>query len=311
MKLKSTLLCAASAMIIGGNMLSLTQESVAAKVMPPVVATDWLADHIEDANLVILHIGRQGSFEEKHIPGACSASLRKIIRVNDAGIRDEMLAEKDLAGICSELGISDSSRIVIYFAEEGAAWAVARYLLTLEYAGMKGRVAYLDGGLPKWVAEERPISTTTPHIDTTQLAVKPAPDVIVDLEWLRARLGRPGIALLDGRPREGYAGEDEHWERPGHIPGAKNIPFSTLLAEKPPYLLKSREDLTDIFLRAGAHPGDTVVVYCGTGLWASLPYLAARHLGYEVRLYDGSYQEWSGRETLPVATSGKNDRSDQ
>ena len=117
----------------------------------------------------------------------------------------------------------------------------------------------------------------------------------------------PGIAIVDGRPAEGYRGQSGHWDRLGHIPGAGSVPFYTLLAEEPSYMLKSREEITDIFHVAGANSDDTMVVYCGTGLWASLPYLAARYLGYDVRLYDGSFQEWSATGGLPVATeeSGK------
>ncbi|UCC45151.1 MAG: hypothetical protein JSU65_04350, partial [Candidatus Zixiibacteriota bacterium] len=80
---------------------------------------------------------------------------------------------------------------------------------------------------------------------------------------------------------------------------------------EPPYLLKSREKLSDMFREAGANPGDTVVVYCGTGLWASLPYLAARYLNYEVRLYDGSFQEWAAAESLPVVAPANHSESNE
>jgi thiosulfate/3-mercaptopyruvate sulfurtransferase len=276
----------------------------------PVVSTAWLAEHLEEPDLITLHIGPPGSYDQGHIPGARNASLRRLIRVNEAGIRDEMLPAGEIAKALAELGIGENSRIVIYFAEEGAAWAVSRYLLTLEYIGMSGHVTYLDGGLPKWLAEEHPISTNVSSFATTFLTVKPVPDVLVDTEWVLARLEDPKIVLLDGRPTEGYSGLAGHWDRLGHIPGAKNIPFSSLLAEKPPYLLKSREDLLDLFGKAGVMPGDTVVVYCGTGLWASLPYLVARYLDYEVRLYDGSFQEWSANKALPVAKPEISNESD-
>jgi thiosulfate/3-mercaptopyruvate sulfurtransferase len=278
-------------------------EAPPADKLSPVVSTTWLALHLEEPNLITLHIGPPGSYEKGHIPGARKASLRRIIRVNEAGIRDEMLATGDLAKALSELGIGASSRVIIYFADEGAAWAVARYLLTLEYVGMNGRVAYLDGGLPKWVADEHPVSTDVPTFETTDLAVAPVPGVLVDAEWLADRLDDPKIAVVDGRPAQGYSGLAGHWDRLGHIPGAKNIPFFSVLTEDPAYLLKSREKLSDMFIEAGAKPGDTVVVYCGTGLWASLPYLAARHLDYDVRLYDGSFQEWSATKNLPVMTA--------
>ncbi len=290
-------------LLIGPSLLWATEASSLSE-LPPVVSTAWLAEHLEDPDLITLHIGPAESYEKGHIPGALKASLRRLIRVNEAGIRDEMLTVEDLSKALAELGIGNSSRIVIYFSEEGAAWAAARYLLTLEYIGMKGRVAYLDGGLPKWTVEKHPVSKDTPSVENTNLAVAAFPDVLVDVNWLKDRLENPAIAIVDGRPREEYSGLAGHLDRLGHIPGASNIPFTTILAEEPPYLLKSRESLLEMFGKAGAAPGDTVVVYCGTGLWASLPYLAARHLGYETRLYDGSFQEWSGIKNLPVATAG-------
>ncbi len=311
MKPKVTILAGLLAILVCISSLLPATEALSPVSLPPVVSTAWLAEHLEDPDLITLHMGPPGSYEKGHIPGARSASLRRMIQVNEAGIRDEMLPAAGIAEALADLGISDRSRIIIYFAEEGAAWAAARYLLTLEYIGMTGRVAYLDGGFPKWVTEEHPVSTDVPSVETTDIAVAIVPDVLVDTEWLLARLEDPKIAIVDGRPAEGYSGLAGHWERLGHIPGAGNIPFFTLLAEDPPYLLKSREELSDMFREAGAQPGDTVVVYCGTGLWASLPYLAARYLDYEVRLYDGSFQEWSATENLPVVTLENRDASDE
>jgi thiosulfate/3-mercaptopyruvate sulfurtransferase len=305
MKPKTTIIAGLVTVFIGTFSLLLAPEVPAAATLPPVVTTDWLAEHLEDPGLIALHIGRQGSYEEGHIPGARSASLRRLIRENEAGIRDEMLAAKDIEAALAELGISDNSLVVIYFSEEAIAWGAARYLLTLEYVGMTGRVAYLDGGLPKWQAEGRSVSTNSPSITTTELEVAAASSVIVDTRWLSTRLDKPGIAIVDGRPEEGYSGVSGHWGRLGHIPGAANIPFFTLMAEEPAYLLKSKEELSKMFGEAGASPGDTVVVYCGTGLWASLPYLAARYLDYEVRLYDGSFQEWAATKELPVVASAQ------
>lgn len=310
MKTKVTILLILLAVLVSSSSLPAASEAPSPATLSPVVSTGWLAEHLGDPDLITLHIGPPGSYEQGHIPGARSASLRRLIRVNEAGIRDEMLPAGEIAKALAELGIGESSRIVIYFSEEGAAWAAARYLLTLDYVGMSGRAAYLDGGLPKWAAEEHSISTDVPSVEPTELAVATVPGVLVDTEWVLARLEDPKIALVDGRPAEGYSGLAGHWDRLGHIPGAKNIPFLTLLAEKPPYLLKSREDLSAMFRGADAAPGDTVVVYCGTGLWASLPYLAARYVGYEVRLYDGSFQEWSANKNLPVVTPEKREASD-
>jgi thiosulfate/3-mercaptopyruvate sulfurtransferase len=278
--------------------------------LDPVVSTDWLAARLGAPDLITLHVGPGGSYEDEHIPGSRNASLRRLLRVNEAGIRDEMLPVEEIADALAELGVDDRSKVVIYFSEGNAAWAAARYMLTMEFIGMSGRVAYLDGGLPKWVSEGRPAFSGAPAHYPGQLTAEPVTDVIVDTEWLRARLGHPGMAIVDGRPPELYAGEDGEGDRAGHIPGAGNVPFFTLLSDDLPYLLKSREELSSIFREAGVEKADTVVVYCGTGLWGSLPYLAARHLGYEVRLYDGSFEEWSTTDGLPTATGSTPNGSD-
>lgn len=311
MKLKSSIHVSLLTILVFLSSFTHADEPSESQTMAPVVSTAWLAEHLEDPDLIILHMGPPDSFEEQHIPGAQSASLRRLIRVNEAGIRDEMLPAEDIAKALSELGISKSSRIVVYFSEESIAWAAARYLVTLEYIGMTGHVSYLDGGLPKWVAEKRPVSKEVPSVVPTSLAVTITADVLVDTDWLSARLENSGVAIVDGRPAEGYSGLAGHWDRLGHIPGARNIPFVDLLAEEPPYLLKSREELSNMFREAGTEPGDTVVVYCGTGLWASLPYLAARYLDYEARLYDASYQEWSATKNLPIVEPGKSGDSDE
>jgi len=268
--------------------------------MPPVVSTGWLSEHLQDEDLVLLHLGREGSHARAHIPGARSATLRTLLRVNDAGIRDEMLPEAEIAATLSALGVGDQSKVVVYFEDERGFFATARYLLTLEYAGMAGRAAYLDGGLPKWRNEGRPVEKGDVAAAPSEMEVVAAHDVIVDKNWLAMHIEDDAVTVLDGRPPDSYAGRDDHWDRPGHISGATNIPFFTLLEESPPYLLKQPDALSAMFTEAGVGPDDTVVVYCGTGLWASPLYLAARLLGYEVRLYDGSFQEWSADPSLPI-----------
>jgi rhodanese-related sulfurtransferase len=197
--------CQVSLMLICASTL-VASEDAASGAMPPVVTTGWLAEHLDDPDLVVVHIGRADSFEEGHLPGARQGSLRALIRETETGIRDEMPAANDIADALSKLGIGEDSSVVAYFASEAGAWAVARFVVTLEYAGFGGRVAYLDGGLPKWRAEERPVSTKDTAVEETGLRVALDTDLIVDTAWLSARLGRPEVAIIDGRPQEGYSG---------------------------------------------------------------------------------------------------------
>jgi thiosulfate/3-mercaptopyruvate sulfurtransferase len=279
MKYKGIIASALLAVFVCAPLFPPAARAASSDPLPPVVSTAWLSEQLEDPDLVILHVGAKGSYEEGHLPDARKASLRRLIRVNDAGIRDEMLPAAELSAALGEMGIGKESRVVVCFAHEDAAWAAARYLLTLEYAGLSGRVTFLDGGLPGWKTGGFPVSKDVASFETTDPSVTTADDVIVDTGWLAKNLEQPGITVIDARPAEGYSGVSGHWDRLGHIPGAANIPFFTVLAEDPPYLLKSREELSMLFQKAGAEPGDTVVLYCGTGMWGCLPYLAARHAG--------------------------------
>ena len=126
MELKKTFLLHLLIIFISISSLPSAAETSSKAALSPVVSTDWLAEHLEDPDLITLHIGPPGSYEKGHIPGARKASLRRLIRINEAGIRDEMLPSADLAKALSELGIDESSRIVIYFSDEQAAWAAAR-----------------------------------------------------------------------------------------------------------------------------------------------------------------------------------------
>jgi thiosulfate/3-mercaptopyruvate sulfurtransferase len=130
-------------------------------------------------------------------------------------------------------------------------------------------------------------------------------DIIVDAAWVEANRTRPGVVLLDARPADQYSGAvtGPGIERPGHIPGARNIPWAQTVvsAERP--LLRSEAELRALFEAAGARPGDLVVAYCQSGMQGSFLYFVARRLGYEARLYDGSFADWSARSELPVATA--------
>ena len=128
--------------------------------------------------------------------------------------------------------------------------------------------------------------------------------MLVSAEWIEERLDDPGVALIDSRPEGEYAGRlpIRIGSRAGHIPGAHNLYWEDLLiASENPVL----RDLTDVqlqFLEAGADYGAIVVNYCWVGMRASYTYVIAKHLGYEVRLYDGSWNEWSKNDSLPAVT---------
>ena len=131
------------------------------------------------------------------------------------------------------------------------------------------------------------------------LTPRPRPEILADAAWVRAHLGDSTVALLDARPPADYAGTPGSATPSGHIPGARNIFWKTTMGGTPPVLLDSTA-LSAVFRAAGAAHGDVVVTYCKTGVQASFLYFVARYLGYKVRMYDGSFAEWSQLAGMPI-----------
>jgi thiosulfate/3-mercaptopyruvate sulfurtransferase len=270
---------------------------------PLVVSTTWLAAHLHDRGLVIFEVGRAEEYATRHIPGAQRLDYHDLQTPRDRDAPSTVLilelpSADRLDSVLSAKGVANDSRVVIYFASD---WVTpsARSVLTFEAAGLRGRVSLLDGGLPAWVAEGRPVTAEVPVVVPTHFTSHLRSDVIVTIDWLKARLSSPEIALIDARDPGFYLDTiDNEMPRGGHIPGAKNLPFSSLVDDQ--NRLLDRATLQSRFEAAGATSGKTVVSYCHIGQQGSLVWFVARYLGYDARLYDGSFQEWSGRTDLPV-----------
>jgi len=264
-----------------------------------VVSTEWLAERLHDPNLVVIQVGPREAYDAEHIPGARYLAT-SAIAVDADGLDYQVAPVEQLEDAFEQLGISDASRVVVVF---GANWVTSatRTILTLNYLGLGERTSLLDGGFQAWKAEGRPVTTEAPQATRGDLTPRPAGDVVVTAEWVRDRLDAPHVAVIDARTPEFYAGLRGGMQQPraGHIVGAGNVPFSTIV-DGESLLMKDQGALRELFEQAGARPGDTVVTYCHIGQQATLVYLAARSLGYEARMFDGSFQEWSRRDELPV-----------
>ena len=200
-----------------------------------------------------------------------------------------------LDSVMESMGINDGDRVIIY----GQPLQMARLLVTLDYLGLKGRVSVLDGGMEAWRDEGRAVSRDTVAITPGHFTPKVDPSVIAGIDWVSANTATPGISILDARAPELYLGYSlGQMPRAGHIPGAKNVPFSQLTGELT--TIRSDDKLRHAFAAARIQGGETVVTYCHIGMQASLLYYAARRLGYNARIFDGSFEEWSKKSELPV-----------
>ena len=268
-----------------------------------IVSTEWLAKHLNDDSLVLLQVGEKKEYAAGHIPGAQFIALEDISTPRGEGLALELPSVAQLKSTFEKLGISDKSRIVVYFSKDWVT-PTARVFLTLDYLGLGEHTSILDGGLPAWRAEKRPVTTDEDIVKLGSLSAHPNKQIVVDAAWVTANLNKPGVMILDARAPKFYTGEDVgRMPRGGHIPGARNIPFS-ILVEDSSNKFKSAETLRQLFSTAGVKQGDSVTTYCHIGQQASLLYFVARYLGYDAHLYDGSFEDWSGHPELPVETSG-------
>lgn len=274
-----------------------------------VVSTTWLAAHVHDPNLVLLHVGVKADYETSHLPGARFVSTSDI-SLSDrtaAGLNLEMPPADDLRQRLSAIGISDDSRVVVYYGKDWVSPST-RVIFTLDYAGLGNHVSLLDGGMDAWVRDKLPVTNVIPPPRAGTLSPLKIRPLVVDAAFVLAHLKTSAFAVVDGRSASLYdgvttGGSKEAPHRTGHIAGAFSVPFSELTDDQ--LKVNSADYLAAVFSKAGVKPGDTVIGYCHIGQQATAMLFAARTLGYSVLLYDGSFEDWSRRPDYPVDNPSK------
>lgn len=249
-----------------------------------------------DPKLVILHAGSQKDYDAGHVPAARLVTLAGLSETGPGGLRLQLPPPEKLKEALEALGVSQDSKVVIYSGTEAIQQAT-RVWFTFDYLGLAAQASLLDGGLAAWRAAGRPISTEAAAAPARgRLDIAPQPAKVVSSEWIQARLADPDLQLVDARLPEFHSGRNPgQMPRAGRIPRASNVPYPSLLDENLRFL-----PLEELRRKLGS-PGDApVVTYCHIGLQATVPYFVARLLGWEAKLYDGSFQEWSQNSGLPV-----------
>jgi thiosulfate/3-mercaptopyruvate sulfurtransferase len=262
----------------------------------PVVSSQWLADHLNDPSVVVIHLAfTRREYTGGHIPGARFLWFNDVAPGNP-DLSTELPTVAKLDSLFESLGVSDDSRIVVY--GQSVNPVVARVFMTLDYLGAGERSAVLDGGLTAWKAEGRAVSTEVPKVARGRFTPHVRGEAVVDAAFVKANIDKPGVRILDARTPNFYSGEGGGGPRPGHVQGAQNIPFTTLTDSTGK--LKDRTAIAGLFRAAGVQPTDRVVTYCHVGQQASLLFLAARYAGLRPSLYDGSFEDWSSRDDTPI-----------
>ena len=264
-----------------------------------LVSAAWLSEPLDDPSLVILNVGMPTARSENgFIPGTRFLDYQEIARMRN-GLITEIPQIDELIDTFERVGVSNDALVIVYGSPSHLP---ARVYMTLDYLGHGERTAVLDGGLESWRAEGRTVarSPQAPTRATFLPAIQD--DVLVTSEWIADRLDGY-TTIIDARPENEYTGKRvPRTGRPGHIPGAYNLYWEDLIVSSENPVLRDLSEIRARFDESGADQMGTVVSYCYIGMRASYTYLISKHLGYDARFYDGSWNEWGQNESLPVVT---------
>ena len=282
-----------------------------------LVETNWLAEHLDAANLRIVdmrgyvrtveregvqeaqYVGARDEYEHAHIPSALYVDWTKDIVDPDDLVEAQVASPERFAQVMGHLGIGDQHLVVAYDAHPASQFAT-RLWWALNYYG-HDQVVVLNGGMAKWQRENLPLTDTIPIFQTATFTPVVRPELRATAGDVLRLLGQRDIALIDARDRGQYTGSIVRKPgRRGHIPGALNIPREELV-DPATGTFRSDEELAQVFSNAQVTPQQHVVAYCNGGVAATTVLFSLAMLGYpSLTNYDGSWNEWGKRQDLPA-----------
>jgi thiosulfate/3-mercaptopyruvate sulfurtransferase len=271
---------------------------------PVLVSTDWLAEHLNDDNVVVAEVDENPDlYDESHVPGAVKLHWRDDLQ--DPVERD-VVDKATFERLMGERGIANDSTVVVYGDKNNWFAAYAYWYLKI-YGHQDVRV--LDGGRQKWIDEDRELTTDAPQVSPKTYSAQERDETIRTYrDAVLANLGADGIVLVDVRSPQEYAGElmappgyeQEGASRTGHIPSAQSIPWAQAVRDDGTF--KSADELRELYEGKGVTADKAVTAYCRIGERSAHTWFVLRELlGYkDVKNYDGSWTEWGNLVDVPI-----------
>lgn len=273
-----------------------------AQEAPVLVDAKWVNEHKQDPKLVILQVTfLQFDYDKEHIAGSRLLWPGWLAPDSPTGAMNTP-DPKAATEVLQKLGVSNDSHIVLCHMRNEVS-PTARMFLTLENLGLKGKVSFLNGGLEAWKKEGFPVTKEASNVKKGNITIKPG-DLLIDKDYVLKTIDSDKGVIVDARATRFYDGEPTGNPRDGHIKGAKNIPYLDML-DQTTNMFKPVDQLNGYFSPVLPDKSKEVVTYCFIGQTASVIYMTGRMLGYNMKLYDGSMQEWSRIENLPMETTKK------
>ena len=287
-----------------------------------LVSSDWLASHLDDADLLVVDMrwredgSARSLYESGHIQNAAYLDWSTDLVDADSPVSFSLAGPQQFASAMEALGIGDDTRVVAYADRMGSGpyrlwWACRRY--------GHDTVQVLDGGLDKWLFENRLLSADPVTPRRASWTPRPPIEPIATGQDVATTVESPEVRVLDSRPPEQFRGEFVWFEtgpvaagpdgiartprgeiRAGHIPGARNIPYASLYRQD--FTMKDPEELRELLAAADVDRNARAITYCGCGISASALLFALKQAGVEdAALYDASWEEWGRDPQRPVA----------
>lgn len=274
-----------------------------------LVSTQWLEDHLKDPDLRVLDASwymaqmardARAEYDAAHIPGARFFDIDDISDHRSDLPHMAPPVEKFMSRLRA-MGVGDGHQVVVY--DGMGLFSAARVWWLFRLMG-QNNIAVLDGGFPKWQAEGRPVDDMPPMVRDRHMTVRRQNHMVKDVTQVAAASKLGDYEIIDARSAARFRGdapEPREGLRAGHIPGSKNVPYTSLLNDDG--TMKSPETMRDIFAAAGVDLTKPAITSCGSGVTAAVVSLALEILGKtDHALYDGSWSEWGMFPTVPVAT---------